>query len=325
MRRTIKIDFADFWVGFIKGDNFFEKLHSRHYHVEISNDPDIIFYSCYGRNYLNYNCVRIFYSAENIRPDFTGCDYALTFDLNNDDRHYRLPLYGIYYQGYVNDFSLDPLLNPLSRNEAEKRWENKKKFCCMVVSNGKAKKRIDFFKKLSKFKQVDSGGRYLNNIGTGIGDTVMDKLNFIGQYKFVIAFENSSYPGYTTEKILEPFFADCIPIYWGNPLIEKDFNKKRFINFNDFANEDDLIQFMLEVDKNNSLAVDILTEPVFPENKLPICNHKENVLDFLNSIIEKIGETKPVAKTQKKVLHFFSRKINLVKNYSNILLRKNFR
>ena len=42
-------------------------------------------------------------------------------------------------------------------------------FCNMVVSNPNAKKRIEFFHKLSQNKRVDSDGRHLYNI---IGPTV---------------------------------------------------------------------------------------------------------------------------------------------------------
>ena len=37
-----------------------------------------------------------------------------------------------------------------------------------------------------------------------------------------IAFENSSFPGYTTEKIFEPMLEGSIPIYWGNPRVDED-------------------------------------------------------------------------------------------------------
>ena len=83
----------------------------------------------------------------------------------------------------------------------------------------------------------------LNNVG----GPVADKLAFISEYKFVIAFENSSYPGYTTEKILDPFLVCSIPVYWGNPLIENDFNKMAFLNYFDFDSESDLHQKMLEI------------------------------------------------------------------------------
>jgi len=39
-----------------------------------------------------------------------------------------------------------------------------------------------------------------------------------------------------TEKIVEAFAANCIPIYWGDPSISKVFNSKAFINVLDIPN-----------------------------------------------------------------------------------------
>jgi hypothetical protein len=41
----------------------------------------------------------------------------------------------------------------------------KKKFCLFAVSNPENEKRNIFFQELSKYKQVDSCGKVLNNIG----------------------------------------------------------------------------------------------------------------------------------------------------------------
>ena len=77
-----------------------------------------------------------------------------------------------------------------------------------------------FFDKLSTYKQVSSGGRFRNNIG----GAVADKKAFQADHKFAIAFENTSYDGYCTEKLMEAFAAGTIPIYWGDPNVAKDFN-----------------------------------------------------------------------------------------------------
>ena len=60
----------------------------------------------------------------------------------------------------------------------------KRKFCSFVVSNADAKPiRQHFFEKLSDYKKVDSGGRFMNNVG----GPVADKIDFHRQHKFVIA------------------------------------------------------------------------------------------------------------------------------------------
>ncbi|MBK6479821.1 MAG: hypothetical protein IPF93_16620 [Saprospiraceae bacterium] len=142
---VLKINFVDFWPGFKSKDNYLYNLLSKYFKLEICDTPNILFYSCYGDSYLKFNCIRIFYSSENLRPDFTGCDFAMTFDYLDDNRHFRLPLYAFYID--QRDKWSD-LLKIKSRELAPKFWLQKTKFCCIVVSNSLSKKRIEFFKKI---------------------------------------------------------------------------------------------------------------------------------------------------------------------------------
>ncbi len=317
MKPTLKINFTDFWQGFRKDNNYFYNLLSREYNLIVDENPDLLFYSCYGHDYLKYSCTRIYYIAENIRPDYTGCDYSISCDFSDDTRNFRFPLYGYYIEAYPELLNKDvsTLFRQRSREELQQAWEKKTKFCCMVVSNPSSEKRIDFFKKLDAVKRVDSGGRYLNNIGA----PVADKMEFIKDYRFVISFENSAYPGYTTEKILEPILADCIPVYWGNPLIGRDFNEGRFLNHDAFPSEDALINRMLELENDPEKAIDLIAAPAFPRGLIPPPYiHDEAILTFIRGIIQKSGYTKPVAQTYKKQLH----QAKLLFNRLNIFFMK---
>ncbi|MGH7793264.1 MAG: glycosyltransferase family 10 domain-containing protein, partial [Thermodesulfobacteriota bacterium] len=40
-------------------------------------------------------------------------------------------------------------------------------------------------------------------------------LQTLKEYNFILAFENTDYPGYITEKIIHAFMAGTIPLYWG--------------------------------------------------------------------------------------------------------------
>ncbi len=303
----LKINFIDFWPDFDKQDNYFFRLLSTKYQLEICEEPELIFYSCFGSQYLQYTCLRIFYTGENFRPDFTGCDYALSFVRSSNRRHFRLPFYKFSinsdYAHKPLHKNLNELTTPRSVEELAAVWTNKKKFCCMVVSNPYAPQRLDFFNKLSKYQQIDSGGIVLNNVG----GPVMDKMAFIREYRFVIAFENESEPSYTTEKLIEPMMADCIPIYWGDPLVGKDFNKKRFVDRADFRSTEALIERILAIDQNPEQAVAILAQPVFPNNQAPDCVDDHKILAFLQAIIAKRKQTTPVAQTYKRHLHRLSR------------------
>lgn len=310
----IRINFTDFWPSFNKTNNYFYNLLIQKFEVIIDeNNPDLLIYSCYSQEYLNYNCTRIFFTGENVRPDFTGCDFAFSFDYNSRKKHFRLPLYSIYIDHHQ---MLDQLTYTKSRREALKIWESKSKFCCIVVSNPSCKKRIDFFTNLSKIKRIDSGGKVLNNIGGCVGD----KYEFIKDYKFVLSFENSSYKGYTTEKILEPIYKDCIPVYWGNPLVSRDFNEKRFVNYNNFNTEEELINKLIEIDENNELAIEMIMQSPFSDLKLA---HEQEQINVLNILIDKIqSNKKPISQTYwRKVHHYKLLTIEYQKKYLNFYAR----
>lgn len=275
MKSKIKLDFSDFWQGFNKTDNYFYNLISEDYDIEISDNPDYLIYSLFGNNHRNYSCIKIFFSGENIGPNFRDCNYSMCFDYLEDERHYRLPLY-VLYDGYYD------LVN---KKVDESLFE--RKFCNFIVSNGNNNIRNEFFKKLSKYKKVDSGGRFLNNIGKAVDN----KLEFQREYKFSIAFENNAYRntrlGYTTEKIMEPMRVNSIPIYWGNDWVDRDFNKKSFVNYYDFKNEDEMIEYIIYLDNNKDEYMKILNKPWFVNNEIPETNKKENIKSFLYKIFEK--------------------------------------
>lgn len=254
--KAVKINFTDFWPGFNPSNNYLYNTLSKYFTLELSNEPEYLFFSCYSNLHLQYNCTKIQFLAENKRPDFRLADYALSFDYLQDDRHLRLPLYVFYFD---EEYTVEKLLRPKTDAEIQQLLDEKRKFCCLLVSNPKALERIDFFKKLSTYKKVDSGGRVLNNIG----GPVKNKLAFTKNYKFVIAFENSSYPGYTTEKVLEPKQVDAVPVYWGNPLIGQEMNTKSFINFHETGSFEQLMEQVIEADRQEDKYIEYLREPLF--------------------------------------------------------------
>jgi hypothetical protein len=194
----------------------------------------------------------------------------------------------------------------ITEEEARVAWLSKKKFCCMLVSNPHAKQRLAFFQELSKYKQVDSGGTVLNNVGS----PVTNKMEFIKDYRFVIAFENEAYPGYSTEKIVEPMLTHSIPLYWGNPEIEKDFNPGSFLMLSPGKTVNELIKEIIHIDNDETRAIEMLCAPKFYGNILPKALDKQQLLVFFHKIIEELPLRMPVAKSWKKYLYLLKRKRN---------------
>jgi hypothetical protein len=259
---SLKVDFVDFFHTFSRTDNHMLKLLQPHFPLELSDNPDYLFYSVWGgkHSHEKYNrCIKIFCTEENVRPNFCKCDYSLTFDYSDNPRNLRLPLY-VRYLFQSQERNGASLVKP-PRFDPEKILASKTKFCNFVYSNPVAE-RLRFFEMLSRYKRIDSGGSVANNIGRRVDD----KLEFIAPYKFTIAFENSSYPGYVTEKLVEPMLVNSMPIYWGNPLIAHDFNAGSFINCHEYPDWQAVIKKIVELDQEPSQYLKYAKEPWFRDN-----------------------------------------------------------
>ena len=51
----------------------------------------------------------------------------------------------------------------------------------------------------------------------------------------------------TTEKIVNAFYSGSIPVYWGSENIGEFFNKKAFINVNDFESIEKCIDYIFNL------------------------------------------------------------------------------
>jgi len=283
--KKIKIAFSDFWAGFdydptgkTEYDNTIYRILSDLYEIEIDREnPDFLFFSVFGGSHLNYkDCKKIFYTGENRRPDFSLCDYAITFDYLDDRRHHRFPLSALTL--------LEKGIYEFPRNlDLDSIKSKKKKFCNFVFSNPRGEARNILFHELSLYKKVDAGGMVFNNIGGTVGN----KLEFIDQYKFTIAFENSEQEGYTTEKLVHPKLVDSIPIYWGNPLVSLDWNTKAFVNYYDHMSIRKMIDYIKEIDNDDSLYFSMLRENHYHRiNEIIPKDHDVfNLLNFLRRIL----------------------------------------
>lgn len=256
---------------------FFVKLLRKKYNIVLSETPDYVFYTPFDSEHHQYDCVRIFFTGENVIPNFNICDYAISFQhLFFEDRHLRCPLWRLYE---------DALTEGLKKgfDWTDKQLLNRD-FCACVISNSAQTdgKRAEFFNILSKYKQIASGGRWQNNVG----GPVPDKCTFQQKYKFTLAFENTYSSGYTTEKLLEGFASHTVPIYYGDPRVTDDFNPKSFINAADFNNLEDLSDYVQKVDSDDSLYLSYMREPIFLNNQLPEKYTEDSLLKFFDNIFK---------------------------------------
>jgi len=74
--------------------------------------------------------------------------------------------------------------------------------------------------------------------------SVTTKRDVMRQYKFCICYENASYPGWLTEKMLDAMFAGSVPIYQGDPEVAKLVPTAAFIDKRNFADYDSLYAYL---------------------------------------------------------------------------------
>jgi hypothetical protein len=144
----------------------------------------------------------------------------------------------------------------------------KKEFCSFVVKNPNCPKRNDWFHKLNEYKQISSGGPLFNNIGYILPrgeQAVQAKFGFLDSYRFNLCFENASYPGYVTEKLYDALCAKTIPIYWGSPTVEIDFNPKAFLNWHDYGDDDAFFDAIREIDQTPDMYEEMYMQPMFAD------------------------------------------------------------
>ena len=288
--KTIRIGYTDIYPDTNPTNNVIYNILKDRYNVEIIDTSipenrgkvEYLIYSVNGKRYLDYNCVRIFVTGENLVPEFNLCDYAVGFEhMSFGDRFFRLPIY--FWELYRKDF--DALLqdrSALAGSNPEKR-----DFCGIVASNNyfADPMRENFFNELSRYKHVASGGRAFNNIG--MPDGVPNKTEFLKNYKFSIAYENSGYPGYCTEKLMQAFAAGNVPIYWGDPTAVEQFNEKAFINCCGLT-IDEAVAKVKEVDNDDQLYLQMLSEKPLLDDQL-----REKTMEEFKKFIYNIFDQTP--------------------------------
>jgi GR25 family glycosyltransferase involved in LPS biosynthesis len=194
-----------------------------------------------------------------------------------DERYIRLPLWMLE----IDWFGCDPqrIVNPkplpLDRclNVYPEEIAQKQRFCAFVVTNPCNPVRNSAFHWLNQYKKVDSAGRLFNNIGDEIfaglggGGGELKKHEFLKNYKFCLAYENASAQGYTTEKLLHAKVAGCIPIYWGDPKVERDFDPKGFLDARNCQTPEELIEMVRKIDSNPSEYLRMFAVPALDDYK----------------------------------------------------------
>lgn len=248
------------------------------YELVECDDPDYIICSSFSKipyEFCNTPQVRFFYSGENYCPDFNLVDYAIgSDDITFGDRYFR------------HSDSQSLLLEQKDRNYGPELLAGKDRFANFISGHeSEYSIRGDFFKKLCEYKRVDSMGTYLNNMPDGHAIRRADKFAEQSRCKFTLCFESTAYRDFCTEKLVDAFLADTIPIYYGDPNVGKTFNTKAFINCADYASYEDILARIKELDEDDEAYLAMMREPIYNDPGC-ITRHYDELRTFIYHIFD---------------------------------------
>ena len=320
--RDLRIFFPDWNLKiYLPGseiDNLYTYLLSRNYNVIIDSiNPEVVFYDLpnspelFSKIMEYKNCIKIFctnepnpYHPNDIdvyKPATTwigglrqyecikNADYILTSYKIDSPKNYYVPtfLFWLYHHIFIS--KLTSLSFFTEQKKITKDKIKDRKFSIYLHNNNEPKRRRQIYEKLNNYKHIDTKSEVQHLISQYLS---LDKINLIKNYKFTFAMQNHStvelmegqkyYPGFICEKIIDSYFANTIPIYYGNDKITEYFNEKSFINWHSFDSDESFINKIIELDNNDDLYLEYLNQPTFLN--LDVLRLNE-LSDFLKKII----------------------------------------
>ena len=315
IKQVLTIGFSDMWENFNPAYNFFTLLLEHTFPtysivgvdmVSVSasasasaSAADILIFGPFGFYWKSSHLQtipKIHYTGENTPPiERDDILLNLGYERRTTSNYIRLPLWVLEIDWFQADTTKIQNPIPISLTESTVAGlEKRNKFCAFIVSNPSQPIRNQAFHTLCRYKRVDSAGRVYNNVGNileaglGGGGGERKKVDFLKNYKFCLAYENESSPGYITEKIFHAKAAGCVPIYWGAPDVELDFDIEGCIDARN-CTTDELLSRVKELDKNHELWLQKARIPAVSHEK------KEELFSLLNTVAQRILDISKVS------------------------------
>ena len=277
----------------------FGAIDTARFHQVPMTEAEYLFYSPFTPDHhaARPDTIKILITGENLCPDFNACDYGISGEyLELGDRHLRIPHYAAYEA--AKNLASRPKINAVD-------LEQKNKFCNFIYSNGLLVHPIreQFFHDLNSIFPVVSAGRYLRNDHSLTApdpdaDWGLEKRNFVKQFRFTIAIENSEHQGYITEKITDAFLAHTVPIYWGDPRVLEEFNADAFLHLRDYPTHEAAIAEIQRLNADPKRLLALLNAPVFRGGIDRAELYTTSARDFIEGIF-----AQPLTKARRRPRH----------------------
>lgn len=247
------LSFKFFWPSFDQTDNYFTNcLHEELYSGEIeihsvfeSNLRKLlrrgiaqIFIKSPKR--IRNNSRKVWFTGENVRPPFRkGYDATISFDQDShggSNTYFPLLYMETLFPNNESVVRRGVRVDAAELLKIREMTYGPKKFACAFINNPDPI-RLRAIEELKKHGDVEVFGKYA-------GRPVVSKYEIAKNFQFSLCFENDLYPGYVTEKLLDAYACETVPLYWGDLGSEKHLNREAFVNAKDFETLNDFAKFI---------------------------------------------------------------------------------
>lgn len=301
---TIVLRFTDFWNGFNQDNNFFraffenelgmnvriakfnenadiEFVSTFHYSSKLNqifgaisskfNQDKSFIYSSATKHgiYLSSGPkrarLRIWFSGENFRYTPDSADGYICFDESDDSEnvfHFPYWMYRLDWGFNSPEFVEQAEARSLHRRRS---LDVRKRNVCMF-SNTREPGKMKILKAVEQVLPVEKFGSAFRN-------PVANKYEISRTFGLQICPENSIYPGYVTEKLIEAWHCGNVPIWQG-------------LDFNQHFNPEAIIDVThLNVEEISELIRNITNDELMHKRSLNILRHPASLQPFRNFII----------------------------------------
>ncbi len=244
--------------------------------------PHLVLTSIFGERAILLKILKklsvpvVFFSGENLRLQRWSLydDYLLDltvlsmgFDFREATNYLRFPLWltYIFTPKEAACASLEDIQVCLKKIELSS-FSDKTKFAAMLGRHDGlgSVSRSNIVKSLQTIDTVSCPGVVCHNDSSLKEDYADNKKEYLKQFMFNICSENSSEPGYVTEKLFEALEAGTIPVYWGDSCPEPNIvNKKRIIFWQENSENKENLFLINKIYRDRTFREIFFQEPVF--------------------------------------------------------------
>jgi hypothetical protein len=266
--KLIRVSFLDFWPGFESKESlFWQVLNTIHPNLEIvRRNADIEIHSVFGdyqmknghfprslavlgkqlgliertdfvsRSTFGYRsrkkrlrARRVWFTTERRTPPYGQFDLTLSFDpTSNVDNNIYFPfwMYRLDWGFGSKQSEISP--TPVSLTQA--RLVDERPMSAVMFSSNLEPLRLELASLLGKHFPV---ARY----GLAFDKPIQSKIEASRSHLFQICPENMVSPGYVTEKLIEAWVCECVPV-WSGGMNDARFNSEAFIDITGLSPSD---------------------------------------------------------------------------------------